>query len=303
MIEPGPWPPAGAKVHGDQARDCRWGAWAGSRPAVGGRESGGSGSPWPARPPAGRPGRRGRDAGPGRRSAAGCRAGRCPGGPGRGSGPGSRLAAPMHAAMTAPAGIDRVLHLDVLQREAGDGRLVRRHVAQQLVDGAAIERRDPGGAEPVSSGWVSRARMPPAMPLRVVSKPAPSSRVAMATSSPVVSWSPWSLGPHQQGEQVVTGAGPLLGHEGGEVLLVGHGGHVGPMEQVVGHHRLDGQGDLLAPGPALLVVLVGHAEQLADHGDRDEVGELGHQIGVVGIRRAGRAGRRRPAGRSPAAAR
>ena len=66
-------------------------------------------------------------------------------------------------------------------------------------------------------------------------------------------------------------------------VLVRERGDVGAAHVVVGHHRLDGERDLLAPRAALLVVLVRHAEQLADHGDGDEVGELRDEIGVAAV--------------------
>ena len=75
-------------------------------------------------------------------------------------------------------------------------------------------------------------------------------------------------------------SGALLGDERGEVLLIRQGGGVGAAHVLVGHDGLDGERDLFAPRAALLVILVGHAQQFADHRDGDEVGELRDEIGV-----------------------
>ena len=54
-----------------------------------------------------------------------------------------------------------------------------------------------------------------------------------------------------------------------------------PARGEVAGRGIDGSDELVGPGPEPWLVLAGHAEQLADDGDRERIGDLIHQVSLV----------------------
>ena len=89
---------------------------------------------------------------------------------------------------------------------------------------------------------------------------------------------PLLLRVRQRADEVLAGAAPARGNQPPQVLPERHARLGGLLHPVPRHHRVERVDQVERPLLHLLAVLLRHAEQVADDGDRDGVREVGHDV-------------------------